>query len=116
MGYNKTKVLEAAQKCLNQGKTPQAISQYQEILRHEPNDQVTLMTVGDLFVRNNNIDDATDYFERLAKIYLSNGFLSKAIAIYKKIAKLQPDQTRPLERLAELYVQQGVLSEARPIY
>lgn len=116
MGFNKTKALEAAQKFLNNGKLPQAIAQYQDILRNEPNDQVTLMTIGDLLVRNNHIEDATDYFERLAKIYLNNGFVSKAIAIYKKISKLMPDQTRPLERLAELYVQQGVLSEARPIY
>ena len=47
---------------------------------------------------------------------MNDGFTTKAIAIYKKVAKLAPEESRPLERLAELYVQQGVLSEARPIY
>jgi pilus assembly protein FimV len=116
MSFNKTKSLDAAQKYLNQGKLPQAIAEYQEILRHEPRDQVTLMTVGDLYVRQGETFKALEYFERLAQLFAKDGFLTKSIAIYKKIAKLAPEETRPLERLAELYVQQGVMSEARPLY
>jgi tetratricopeptide (TPR) repeat protein len=116
MAYHKSKHLDAAQKYLQQGKLPQAISEYQQILKNEPRDQVTLMTLGDLFVRQGETFQALEYFERLAKIFLNDGFTTKAIAIYKKVAKLAPEENRPLERLAELYVQQGVLSEARPIY
>ena len=104
------------QKYLHQGKVSQAIVEYQQILKQEPKDQVTLMTIGDLFVRQGETFQALEYFERLASIYLADGFVTKAIAIYKKIAKLAPEETRPVERLAELYIQQGVLSEARPIY
>jgi len=116
MAYNKTKHLNAAQKYLQQGKTPQAILEYQQILKNEPRDQVTLMTLGDLFVRQGDTFQALEYFERLAKVFLNDGFTTKAIAIYKKVAKLAPEESRPIERLAELYVQQGVLSEARPLY
>src|SRR5271169_2372749 len=116
MAYNKTKHLNAAAKYLQQGKMPQAILEYQQIIKNEPKDQVTLMTLGDLFVRQGETFQALEYFERLAKIFLNDGFTTKAIAIYKKVAKLAPEESRPLERLAELYVQQGVLSEARPIY
>jgi len=116
MAYNKSKHIDAAQKYLQQGKMPQAIAEYQQILKNEPKDQVTLMTLGDLFVRQGETFQALEYFERLAKIFLTDGFTTKAIAIYKKVAKLAPEETRPLERLAELYVQQGVLSEARPLY
>ncbi|HEY1866465.1 MAG TPA: tetratricopeptide repeat protein, partial [Candidatus Acidoferrales bacterium] len=116
MAYNKSKHVESAQKYLHQAKVAQAIAEYQTILKHEPKDQVTLMTVGDLYVRQGETFQALEYFERLAKIFLNDGFVAKAIAIYKKIAKLAPEETRPVERLAELYVQQGVLSEARPIY
>ena len=116
MGYNKTKHVTAAQKYLTQGKLPQAIAEYQTVLKYEPNDQITLMTVGDLFVRKGETFQAIEYFERLAQVFTRDGFLTKAIAIYKKIAKLAPEEMKPLERLAELYVQQGVLSEARPIY
>ena len=47
MAYNKSKYVEAAQKLLNQGKVPQAINEYQHILKYEPKDQVTLMTIGE---------------------------------------------------------------------
>jgi pilus assembly protein FimV len=116
MAFNKTKALESALKYLNQGKVAQAIGEYQQILRHDPKDQATLMTVGDLFARQGDMSQAVEYFERLAQVYLSDGFNSKAIAIYKKIAKLAPAELAPLERLADLYVQQGVLSEARPLF
>ena len=116
MAFNKNKALENALKFLNQGKVAQAIGEYQQILRHDPKDQATLMTVGDLFARQGDMPQAIEYFERLAQVYLSDGFNSKAIAIYKKIAKLAPAELAPLERLADLYVQQGVLSEARPLF
>ena len=116
MAFNKNKALEGALKYLNQGKVSQAITEYQQILRHDPKDQATLMTVGDLYARQGDMPHAVEYFERLAQVYLSDGFNSKAIAIYKKIAKLAPNELAPLERLADLYVQQGVLSEARPLF
>lgn len=116
MAYNKSKFVEAAQKLLNQGKVAQAIAEYQQILKFEPRDQVTLMTVGELYIRQGETFQAIDYFERLAQIFVSDGFLTKAIAVYKRIAKLAPEEIRPLEKLADLYVQQGVMSEARPLF
>src|SRR5436309_13082962 len=116
MAYSKSKYVEAAQKLLNQGKVPQAIAEYQQILKYEPKDQVTLMTVGELYIRQGETFQAIDYFERLAQIFVGDGFLTKAIAVYKRIAKLAPEEIRPLEKLADLYVQQGVMSEARPLF
>jgi pilus assembly protein FimV len=116
MAYNKSKFVEAAQKLLNQGKVAQAIAEYQQILKYEPRDQVTLMTIGELYIRQGETIQAIDYFERLAQLFVSDGFLTKAIAVYKRIAKLAPEEIRPLEKLADLYVQQGVMSEARPLF
>jgi tetratricopeptide (TPR) repeat protein len=116
MAYNKSKYVEAAQKLLNQGKVQQAITEYQHILKYEPKDQVTLMTIGELYIRQGETFQAIEYFERLAQIFVGDGFLTKAIAVYKRIAKLAPEEIKPLERLADLYVQQGVMSEARPLF
>ena len=116
MAYNKSKNVETAQKLLNQGKVAQAIAEYQQILKFEPRDQVTLMTIGELYIRQGETFQAIDYFERLAQIFVGDGFLTKAIAVYKRIAKLAPEEIRPLEKLADLYVQQGVMSEARPLF
>ncbi|MGH9775668.1 MAG: tetratricopeptide repeat protein [Candidatus Acidiferrales bacterium] len=116
MASQKTKAVESAVKFLSQGKLSEAVGEYQKALRADPKDQNILMTLGDLFVRQGDTRQAIECFEKLADFYLQDGFNSKAIAIYKKIAKLCPSETGPLERLAELYVQQGVLSEARPIF
>src|SRR5467141_4561335 len=115
MAYNKSKYVEAAQKLLNQCKVAQAIAEYQNILKYEPRDQVTLITIGELYIRQGETFQAIEYFERLAQIFVGDGFLTKAIAVYKRIAKLAPEEVRPLEKLADLYVQQGVMSEARPL-
>jgi tetratricopeptide (TPR) repeat protein len=115
MAFNKQKTVETAQKFVTQGKFSEATREYQQILRYDPSDQVTLMTMGDLFTRQGDMTQAVEYFDRLAQVYLTDGFNSKAIAIYKKIAKLAPNEIEPLERLSELYIQQGILSEARPI-
>src|ERR1700756_735915 len=116
MAYNKSRYVEAAQKLLNQGKVAQAIAEYQQILKYEPRDQVTLMTIGELYIRQGETFQAIEYFERLAQLFVSDGFLTKAIAVYKRISKLAPEEVRPLEKLADLYVQQGVMSEARPLF
>src|SRR5215831_14499579 len=116
MAFNKSKALESALKYLNQGKVAQAIGEYRQILRHDPKDQATLMTVGDLYARQNDMPNAIEYFERLAQVYLTDGFNSKAIAIYKKIAKLAPNELAPLERLAELYNVLGQKKEAAQTY
>ncbi|HXH65728.1 MAG TPA: tetratricopeptide repeat protein [Candidatus Limnocylindrales bacterium] len=116
MAYNKSRYVEAAQKLLNQGKVAQAIAEYQQILKYEPRDQVTLMTIGELYIRQGETFQAIEYFERLAQLFVSDGFLTKAIAVYKRISKLAPEEIRPLEKLADLYVQQGVMSEARPLF
>ena len=74
MAFNKSKALESALKSLNQGRVPDAIREYQQILRQDAKDQVTLMTLGDLFVRQGDMHSATQYFERLAQVYLADGF------------------------------------------
>ena len=98
MAYNKSKFVEAAQKLLNQGKVAQAIAEYQQILKFEPRDQVTLMTVGELYIRQGETFQAIDYFERLAQIFVGDGFLTKAIAVYKRIAKLAPRRNSPARK------------------
>lgn len=116
MAFNRTRAIESAQRFATQGKLAQAISQYHEVLRRDPRDQTTLMTLGDLYAQAGDVPHAVEQFERLGQLFLSEGFTSKAIAVYKKIAKLQPAGVEPLARLADLYAQQGVMSEARPLY
>ena len=116
MAFNKTKALEKAQKLVSQGKLKEAIAEYQKIHEKDPKDQTTLNTLGDLNVRIKNVPGALSYYTKLADVYINGGFLVRGIAMYKKINKLDPKNSKALERLAELYTMQGLMTEARSHY
>jgi tetratricopeptide (TPR) repeat protein len=110
---NKAKILKNAEKHVLQGKIPAAIAEYQKILEFDPDDLSLLNIIGDLYVRMGNIAEGLNYFERLATAFYDGGFKVKAIAIFKKITKLNPCSIEAHRHLAELYVLQGLMSEAQ---
>jgi tetratricopeptide (TPR) repeat protein len=116
MGFDKAKAISAAEKYLAQGKIPSAITEYCRIVERDPNDQSALNTLGDLYVRVNKRQDAIECFQRVADHYREQGFTLKAIAVYKKISRLDPSLPAVAQRLAVLYEQQGHFVEAREQY
>jgi pilus assembly protein FimV len=114
-GFNKQKVLSAAEKYVQQGKLQNAIAEYEKILKADPKDLTVLNTVGDLYARSGEVDKATDCFKKVGDAYAAQGFTVKGIAMYKKIGKLKPSLESVL-KLAELYTQQGLFNDARAQY
>ncbi|MGA8493232.1 MAG: tetratricopeptide repeat protein, partial [Terriglobales bacterium] len=114
-GFNKQKVLSAAEKFVQQGKLPNAITEYEKVLKADPKDLTVMNTVGDLYSRLGNSEKAVDCFKSVGDAYASQGFTVKAIAMYKKLSKLQSSLESVL-RLAELYTQQGLFNDARAQY
>jgi len=114
-GFNKQKVLNSAEKFVQQGKLQNAITEYEKILKSDPRDLTVLNTVGDLYSRLGQSDLAVECFKNVGDAYASQGFTVKAIAMYKKLSKLKPSLDCVL-RLAELYTQQGLFNDARAQY
>jgi tetratricopeptide (TPR) repeat protein len=114
-GFNKQKVLSAAEKYVQQGKMQNAIAEYEKVLKADPKDLTVTNTVGDLYSRLGEVDKATECFKAVGDAYASQGFTVKAIAMYKKISKLKPSLESVL-KLAELYTQQGLFNDARAQY
>jgi tetratricopeptide (TPR) repeat protein len=114
-GFNKQKVLSAAEKFVQQGKLQNAITEYEKILKADPKDLTVMNTVGDLYARLGNNDKAVDCFKSVGDAYASQGFTVKAIAMYKKLSKMKSSLEGVL-RLAELYTQQGLFNDARAQY
>jgi tetratricopeptide (TPR) repeat protein len=112
MAFNKAKVLQEAHKYVAQGKTGKAIKQYEWIIEKDPSDLILLNVIGDLYAQEDNVSQALKYFYKLADAYTREGYKVKAIAIYKKISKLDRDKVEPLLRLAELNSSQGLAREA----
>ena len=115
-GFNKVKVLAQAEKFVQQGKLPNAISEYEKVIKEDPKDLTVLNTIGDLYARVGNNDQATYYFKKVGDQYAQNGFAVKAIAIYKKLTKIGPYNSENTTKLAELYGQQGLYNDARVHY
>jgi tetratricopeptide (TPR) repeat protein len=114
-GFNKQKVLAAAEKFVQQGKLQNAISEYEKVLKADPKDLTVMNTIGDLYSRSGEQDKAADCFKNVGEAYAGQGFTVKAIAMYKKLSKLKTS-TESVLRLAELYTQQGLFNDARAQY
>ncbi len=115
-GFNKVKVMAAAEKYVQQGKLQNAVAEYEKVVKEDPNDLTVLNTIGDLQSRLGQNHKAVDAFKKVGEAYAKNGFTVKAIAMYKKLTKLSPDVTENLLRLAELYTIQGLYNDARGQY
>jgi len=109
-------LLEKAERLVSRGKLDSAISQFRKLIEANPDDTSTLNRVGDLYVRLKRIDDAIELFRQAAENFEHEGFFVKAIAIYKKILRIDTSQLEVSECLADLQHRQGLLNDARRQY
>src|ERR1041384_7707429 len=116
MAFDKAKAVHAAEKSLAQGKIASAVQEYRRIVDADPEDFTALNTLGDLYIRLDKKAEAVQCFILVADHYREQGFALKAIAIYKKVARLRPDELTVAQKLAALYEQQGLIVEARAQY
>jgi tetratricopeptide (TPR) repeat protein len=116
MWFNKARALQEAERSLAQGRLSQAIQHYLEVIENDPSDLALINTVGDLCLRDNSIPEALTLFRKLAEAYTREGFLLRAVAIYKKILKVAPQECDAMIKLGDLYTQQGLSREARDLY
>lgn len=113
MNFDKTKAIRNAERYLSQGKLRAAIGEYKQIVESDPKDIGTLNMLGDLYAKNSEKKEAVECFTQVAEYYGKQGFAQKAIAVYNKISRLEPDSMEVSAKLAELYQMKGSLSEAR---
>ena len=116
MAFDKVKTLRAAEKFLEIGKIAAAIKEYCQIVAVDADDFTTLNMLGDLYTRVGNTSEAVTCFRRIADHYREQGFGLKAIAMYKKIDRLQPNDIDIATHLADLYASQDLIVEARTHY
>ncbi len=116
MSFDKIKAMRNAERFLSQGKIRAAINEYQRIVENDPKDFSTLNILGDLHAKNLNKQEAVGCFTQVAEHYNNQGFSHKAIAIYNKIFRIEPDSMEISAKLAQLYHLKGSVVEARKHY
>ncbi len=112
MAVDKNKVIAEATKLLQKGQFDKAIKAYEKILTEDSKDVRVLLKVGEIQQKKGDNAAAAETFSRVADAYSDQGFFLKAVAVYKQMMKLAPDDVRVNERLASLYQQLGILSDA----
>jgi tetratricopeptide (TPR) repeat protein len=105
---SKAKLLDDAEKYVLHGKIRLAIAEYLKVINLDPDDVLIINTVGDLYLRQGNWQEANKLFLQVAEKYVHNNFLLKAIAVYKKILNSDSDNIVVNTTMAALYVKQGL--------
>lgn len=113
---NPIKVRQEAEKAEKAGKLDQAIPLYRQLLEDNPRDWNTINKIGDLLAKIGRVKEAADEYAKVAEFYARDGFHLKAIAIWKKIQKLDAASIEPYAKLADLYAKQGLVNEAKSQY
>jgi len=69
--------------------------------------------VGDMLLRQGNVADAVDYYERAVDKYAEGGFFNNAIALCNKILRQSPGRTSIYYKLGKISAQKGFKNDAK---
>lgn len=108
----KDKLLADAQKLQQKGQHDKALPFLQEALSLDTGDLRLRQRLAEQLVKCHRNDEARKEFETIGRNLTSNGFFMKAIAIYKQVEKLFPDDITVALTLASLNEQHGLPANA----
>ena len=89
-----------------------AVKEYEKVLKDDPSDIRTKLKVADLLFKLGDHEKAVRTFHEVADFYASQGFLLKAVAVYKQVQRVKPDNVEVHLSLAALYEQIGLVGDA----
>jgi len=69
--------------------------------------------VGDLMLRQGNVADAVDYYEKAVDRYADTGFFNNAIALCNKILRHSPGRASVYYKLGKISAQKGFKNDAK---
>ena len=108
----KAEEIQHAQKLGAQGQLDRAIDELRQLLDHSSNDANVYTAIGDLYLANKLVVEAIDAYSQAAGIFIRGGVALKAIAVYKKILKLDPNRGDIYIQLGDLNAERGLMSNA----
>jgi len=116
MAIDKNTVIKEAQKFVAKGQYDKAIAEWKKLLKESPHDANLYNTIGDLCLKKEAKSDAVDAYKKAADILASDGFTSKAIALYKKILNIDPQKMEVHLALGDLNAEKGLTGNALESY
>lgn len=112
---DKAFLISEAQKLLAKGQIDKAVAKWEEISKAFPEGN-TFNFVGDLFLKKGDKAKAMETYHKAAKYYTDEGFSLKALALYKKILNINPQDAGSLIALGELNEAKKLIPDAIRYY
>ncbi len=112
----KDKLIEEAQKYALKGQFDKAASTYERLLAADPGAMNLRQKRAEFLVKCGKYDDARKELEIVGRHFSRNSFFLKAIAVYKQLQKLFPDDISLSLTLAELNQKHGLKANALTEY
>ena len=112
MEADKGKVLQTANQLAAKGQFDKAIAEWKKLLTESPNDGTIHNNIGDLHIKRHAIAEAIEAYLLAGTAFHAAGSALKAIAVYKKILKLDPSRYSVYQQLGDLNAERGLVNNA----
>lgn len=98
---------------IGRGNLEGGLRSYQAILKLDPRDRRIRQKLGELLVRMNRLGEAERQFREVADALVREGNHRGAVAVYKQLVTLRPDDPALQYDLGDAYVNSGYPNDAR---
>jgi tetratricopeptide (TPR) repeat protein len=107
-----SQIRQKAQEFLSKGQTDKAIQEYRRLISIESKNPNLYNELGDIFLRAADKAQAVQNFEKAAVIYEKVALYNNAVAVCKKILRIEPEKVETVYKLTELRAKQKLDGEA----
>lgn len=112
MAIDKNTITKEAQKFAAKGQFDLAIAEWKKLLSETPDDPNIFNTIGDLCLKKQSKSEAVDAYMRAANLLATDGFTSKAIALYKKVLNIDAAKIDAHLALGDMNAEKGLTGNA----
>lgn len=112
---DKAAIIREAQKYLAKGQVDKAISEWEKLITEIP-DGNAFNIIGDLYLKKGDKNKAVEFLHKAAVYFRQEGFSLKALALYKKVLNVDPNDPDSLLALGELSEEKGLPADAIKYY
>ncbi len=111
-----SQIRQKAQELLQKGHVDKAVQEYRRLISIESKNPNLYNELGDIYLRASDKDQAVQSYEKAAVIYEKVALYNNAVAVCKKILRVNPERTETMAKLAELRAKQKLEGEAASFF
>jgi tetratricopeptide (TPR) repeat protein len=105
-------IRKLAHEYVQNGELDKALAEYGKLLKKESVDPNIFNLMGDVYYKRGSSEEAFKHYNEAVKRYGTEGLYSNAIAVCRKMLRLDPEYLDATRMLGELYLEQSFTGEA----